>query len=91
MGAVIPVLYFALTAVQFFAIIAGLESWVGLHWLIAVPLSLVVATIPLIGTIVGVMGAVVGWEWLWWQAALLFFGPFLAMVALASVLGWWER
>ena len=67
---------------QLAAITAGLESWVGLHWTIAYPLGLFLAYMLLLGTIVGIHGAVTAWQWTWLQARGLFFGPFLGIVVL---------
>jgi len=72
------VLFLALGLLQTAAIIGGLEDWVGLHWVIAVPLALLLAYIPIVGTVVGMFGAVTAWHWSWLQAFLLFFGPMLA-------------
>lgn len=67
-------LFILIGLIQFFAIISGLESWLGFHWIIAGPIAFIIAYIPLIGSIVGMVGAVDVWHWSWWQAALLFFG-----------------
>ena len=49
-------------------------------------LSGFIAYIPLIGTIAGFKGAMDVWGWDFMQAALLFFGPFVAIVVI-SILG----
>ena len=61
---------------QVAATIAGLTDWLGLHWIFAVPLALILGYLPLVGTIFGLIGAVSVWHWGWWQAGLLFFGAF---------------
>lgn len=66
--------YMALGLLQLAAVISGLENWLGLHWIIAVIIALFVAYIPVVGSVLGVAGAIVGWGWEWWQAGLLFFG-----------------
>ncbi|WP_227136745.1 hypothetical protein [Kosakonia radicincitans] len=71
------VLFFLVGIIQFFAILNGLESWWGLHWIIAGPVAFIVAYIPILGAVVGMVGAVDVWRWEWWQAALLFFGGLL--------------
>lgn len=74
MNSIGTILYLLIGIVQFFAIMNGLESWWGIHWFFAGPIAFVVAYIPLVGSIVGMVGAVDVWHWTWWQAGLLFFG-----------------
>src|SRR5262249_32678264 len=50
------------------------EDGLGLHWLIAGPISMFIAYIPLIGTIIGFIAAIKFWGWEWYWAGLLFFG-----------------
>jgi len=71
--------YFALGFFQLFAVYAGLSDWVGLHWIIAGPLAFFISYMPLIGTVVGMFGAVESWGWSWIQAFALFFGPFIVI------------
>lgn len=52
---------------------SGLTDWLGLHWIIAVPLALFLGFFPLVGSIFGMIGAINVWQWEWWQAGLLFF------------------
>ena len=80
-------LYLGLGVFQFAATIAGLEEWVGLHLVIAVPVALFLAYCPLVGTIVGMFGAVTAWGWSWLQAGALFFGPFVLIVIIVIVSG----
>ena len=37
-------------------------------------LALILRQCPIIGGVMGIIGAVKAWEWPWWGAALLFFG-----------------
>ncbi len=68
---------------QFAAVMAGLQAWTSLPWVIAVLLALFIAYIPLVGTIVGMYGAVAAWHWSWILSAGLFFGPLAVFVMLA--------
>lgn len=79
--------YFILGIFQLAAIMAGLEDWIGLHWLIAIPLAMIIAYIPVIGTIVGVVGAVTAWHWSWVQVGGLFFGPLIVLIFFALISG----
>lgn len=79
------IIYFGVGLVQLAATMAGLEQWLGLHWLIAVPLAMILAYVPLVGTIVGMFGAVHAWGWEWWQAGALFFGALALTVVLFAL------
>jgi hypothetical protein len=81
-AAVFPVAYFLLGLYQLGATYAGLSEWLGWHWIIAAPLSAILAYFPLLGTISGVMGAHYGWHWGWGASFALFFGPMLLILFL---------
>lgn len=84
-------LYMVVGLVQFLAIIAGLESWWGLHWIIAGPVAFFIAYVPVLGSVVGMVGAVDVWRWEWWQAGGLFFGTLILafiFVGVTSVTEW---
>ncbi len=77
--------YFVIGFVQLFAIIEFFEQH--LDWgFFDVLLALLVTYIPLLGGILGVMGAVDGWGWNYWQAGLLFFWfvPVILVAMLAD-------
>lgn len=79
--------YAILGLFQLAAVMAGLEDWVGLHWIFAVVAAFFIAYIPVVGTVVGMFGAVTAWQWSWLQAGTLFFGPFVAIVVLSIAAG----
>jgi hypothetical protein len=81
------ILYFGLGLLQLSATFAGLEGWLGLHWIIAGPIAFFLAYVPLVGTIVGIFGAVTAWGWSWLEAGALFFGPFAVILILALISG----
>jgi hypothetical protein len=85
MGALGAIIYFGLGLLQLAAIMAGLGDWLGLHWIIAGPLALFLAYLPLVGSILGLLGAVHVWDWAWWQAGLLFFGGFAVTIAFGGL------
>jgi hypothetical protein len=64
------IVYIVVGLFQLAAIMAGLESWWGLHWIIAAPVAFIISYIPLVGSIVGMVGAMDVWRWEWWQAGL---------------------
>ncbi|WP_446935379.1 hypothetical protein [Morganella morganii] len=75
MSALITPLYWILNIVQIAAVIAGFHDWLGWNIVISVILAMVIGWMPLIGTVLGIMGAVHGWGWEYWQAILLFIWP----------------
>jgi hypothetical protein len=79
--------YFVLGIVQCAAIFSGMAEWTGFHWIVAAPLALFVAYIPLVGTILGIFGAMSAWGWSGLQAAGLFFGPFAVILVLGLLAG----
>jgi len=91
MQALVFIAYIILGLCQLAAVMAGLEVWIGLHWIIAAPLAFFIAYIPLVGTIVGMFGAVTAWHWSWVQAGGLFFGPFAVIVVMAMGAGVLEK
>ena len=52
------IVYIVVGLFQLAAIMAGLESWWGLHWIIAAPIAFIVSYIPFVGAIVGIRGLV---------------------------------
>ena len=79
--------YFFLGLVQWAAIFSGMSEWTGFHWIIAAPLALFTAYIPLVGTILGIFGAMSAWGWSGLQAAGLFLGPFAVILVIALLAG----
>ena len=71
--------YVLLGLFQTIAVIAGLEDWMGLHWIITVPLAFCIAYIPVIGTVSAMFSAVNAWNWSWLHAGGLFFVPFVVI------------
>lgn len=82
-----PIVFIGLALLQIGATISGLELWLGIPSIIAVFLALLFAWMPLLGTVVGMYGAVSAWGWSWAMAGGLFFGPFLVAVAAVLVSG----
>lgn len=78
--------YLLLGLFQLVATIAGIEHWLGIHWFFAGIIAIFVASIPVIGTVLGMVGAHYAWGWSWPSAFLLFFGPLIVAggIALAA-------
>ena len=77
-------LYFALCVVQPAAILMALQGWLGLPGPIRFIISVLTAYVPLIGQILGTLGAVTAWGWPWWLDGPIFFGLFGLIVFLGS-------
>ncbi|MCQ0496608.1 hypothetical protein [Klebsiella pneumoniae] len=75
-------IFFIISIIQMLAIIGGFHDWLGWNLVISVLLAMCLTWFPLIGAILGVMGAMHAWYWEWWQAVLLFAWPVVLMFAL---------
>ena len=65
--------YFVIGLVQLFAIVDGIGYALSVGKVISFIVALLITYIPLLGSIVGVYGAVNVWDWSIWQAGVLFF------------------
>ncbi len=80
MKAIAVIGYVLLGLFQTSAVIAGLEDWVGLHWIITAPLAFCIAYIPVIGTVSAMFCAVISWHWSGLYAGSLFFVPLVVIL-----------
>ncbi len=64
---------------------AGIREWSGLPVIAAALIALVIAAVPLLGTVLAVLGALYAWNWDVALAVLAFLGP-LVVIAMAGVL-----
>lgn len=85
------IIYMAIGVVQLAAVMAGLESWWGLNGFFSFIIAFIVAYIPLLGSIVGMAGAMKAWYWEWWQAGGLFFGGLLLTLVFGVASGIIDR
>lgn len=69
--------YILLGLVQLAAIITGLKYWLGWPFIIRAFIGIPLSYIPFVGQIIGIMGAVVGWDWSYPAAILTFIGPYI--------------
>lgn len=72
-----------------------MTEWLGYGSFVAVLTVMFIGWVPVIGSALGMLGAVFVWQWEWWQAALLMFGHFIVLptviifgMAGAAVLEW---
>lgn len=76
--------YFVVGIAQLFAIMDGVGYALGVGSIISFIIALLVTYIPLLGSALGVYGAVNVWDWSIWQAGALFFWyvPFAIVLML---------
>lgn len=77
--------YLLLGLFQMAACVAGIENWLGWHWMLAAPIAIFVSYTSIAGTIAGVLGAVYGWSWDWLEALALFFAPFVVIFTFGVI------
>lgn len=83
LGPWMVILYFGYSLLSLAAMFTGLEAWWGWPgWVAFLAGVFVISSFPLIGTILGVMGAIKGWGWDWYWA-LLIFAPGIAIFILS--------
>ncbi len=70
-------IYIALGVLQFWAILDGVAVWLSLNIILAIPLAILLAYIPVVGTLLGILAAVQVWHWSWLGAISLFLWPFI--------------
>ncbi len=73
----IPLIYFGIGLLQLAAIQSGIIDWWGWHWLIAIFVAFPIAYIPVVGTVVGIMGAIKSWGWSPMLSIFLFGWPYV--------------
>ena len=71
-GVALTVVFAGMGCVQFLAIWDGAEAVLGLSSFAAIVLSLFLAWIPLVGSVLGVFGAHETWGWSWMASIALF-------------------
>ncbi|MDV2966001.1 hypothetical protein RZ532_08445 [Nitratireductor aquimarinus] len=83
----IGIAYFVVGIVQLFAIMDGAGYAFDIGGFLSFIIAFFVTYIPLLGSALGVYGAVNAWDWSIWQAAALFFWyvPVLLAVSAFSV------
>jgi hypothetical protein len=89
----LQIAYFVMGIVQFFAIWDGLMYMLGIGSFFGFFLALFAAYIPLVGSILGMYGAMNVWEWGFLQSFVLFFwylvlwAVFLGFSGLSAIRG----
>jgi hypothetical protein len=81
MRAFFQIAYFVMGIVQFFAIWDAFEYMLGIGSFLTFFLAVFTAYIPIVGSIMGMYGAINVWDWGWLQAFVLFFW-YLILIAV---------
>jgi hypothetical protein len=82
----ISIMYAIISVVQFFATFSYFATVHDMNGFLSFILAIITCWIPLLGTILGVLGAHDGWGWSWSASLLLFVGPFIVL-GLLSLIG----
>lgn len=82
-------LYIGSGILQFFAAMFGTQAYFELNgfegWIISMLAGLLVAWTPIVGSVAGVLGAVVAWSWPVWLAVVVFVVPVVACAVLIAL------
>lgn len=78
----LPIVYFITSVMQFFATYSYFSTVHDMNGFISFILAIITCWIPLLGTILGVLGAHDGWGWSWFASIMLFIWPFVFAVLL---------
>lgn len=70
------IVYVIIGLVQIAAIIVGFEAWWGWNGFFAVVGAAIVGYLPILGSVMAIMGAIKGWNWSPIAAILFFCWPF---------------
>lgn len=83
--------YFIVGIVQLFAVMDGIEYGIGLDGFFNTMLALFLAWFPIVGSAVGVYGAINVWDWSFVQAGVLFFWYVPVFIIVCLVLFFTEK
>ena len=82
LGGVMILGWVVLGLMQITAVADGIQHWLGWYWLICWVIAFFVGGWPVVGTILGMVGAHYAWGWSWLAAFLLFWGLIAAIMLL---------
>ena len=79
--------YFAIALVQIPAAVSGIHQLTQLWWLLCVLIGVTFASLPIVGSLLGIYGAQAGWGWSAAESYSLFVGVPLFFLLLGSIIG----
>lgn len=71
--------------VQVTAVLGGIEDWWGWPWWIAIFIAMPIAYIPILGTVVGIIGGIKSFGWSPMFAILFFCWPYVFYIILLAL------
>ncbi len=80
MNVIVSVVFFGVSLIQIAAIIGGLHDWLDWNIVISSILAVFITWIPIVGAVLGILGAIHAWHWELWQAVLLFAWPWVLIL-----------
>lgn len=80
-----PVIYVITSILQFFAIYAYFSLAHDMNGILSLILAVITCWIPILGTVLGVLGAHNGWGWSWFAVILLFFWPYILYMLIGKI------
>ncbi|TYB30475.1 MAG: hypothetical protein FXF47_09125 [Candidatus Mcinerneyibacterium aminivorans] len=87
LGCLIYIVYLLIGLVALAAIMGGLEDWIGIPWYIVIFIALPVAFIPIVRTVLGIMGAIHSFGWSPTFAIIFFCWPLILYLIGTLVIG----
>jgi len=72
--------FFILGLFQLFGVLSFFDDYLGWNFIISIILGFFVSNIPIIGTVLGILGMKFGFGWEWWQAILLYCWGFIPFI-----------
>ena len=79
--------YFAIALVQIPAVVSGIHELTQLWWFLCVLIGVTFASLPIVGSLLGIYGAQTGWGWSAAESYSLFVGVPLFFLLLGSIIG----
>ncbi|WOL39617.1 hypothetical protein RAH42_13170 (plasmid) [Pyramidobacter sp. YE332] len=77
------IVYFSLGVVQTVAFYQGLRYWLDWNWFFCLLISIPLSYIPVVGTVLGIVGALKVWQWPWLLTGVVFLFPYIVVLPLA--------
>ena len=79
--------YFAIALVQIPAAVCGIHQLTQLWWFLCVLIGVTFASLPIVGSLLGIYGAQTSWGWSAAESYSLFVGVPLFFLVLGSIIG----
>jgi hypothetical protein len=84
-GCLFAAIYFGISTIQLFAIQAGIVTLWGWPEWAGYIVAFLLAYLPVVGTIIGIIGAIGAWNWSVLAAIALFAGPYILAILISGI------